>query len=339
MAMSPQLKPYAVKLGFGESGTLARIFEILFDTGEKTLVAGAMPGSTSEISGRTGIPEKRVREIIAELKRRGAVNHVLHKGDYYRLFPAMIELRDSTVLSAGAPRELFHLWDSLIRNEMPALLPVLKQLNIPPMMRVVPVERTVDTSQRVLDVDSARKIISDAQLISAVPCACRTHARNVGRGKDCPAPETAVCLQVGAFAEAVLDRGIGERLSVTEALRRLGDAEDAGLVHLVRNNIKKDMFLCNCCTCCCTGMYLITRVGYAESFAPSRFLSKLITGRCTACGLCESRCAFGAISLGADGVPSIDRERCYGCGLCALHCPSDALVLDEVRPTESIRRT
>ncbi|MCK7466983.1 MAG: hypothetical protein MZU91_01745 [Desulfosudis oleivorans] len=39
-------------------------------------------------------------------------------------------------------------------------------------------------------------------------------------------------------------------------MRRLTLAEEAGLVHTVRNNVKDDMFMCNCCPCCCTAMFL-----------------------------------------------------------------------------------
>jgi ferredoxin len=336
MSIPDQLKEYAARLGFGESETIGRIFSILFADETALLLAAAMPGTAAELSDRTGIPLARVEAILADLTRKGAVNHVVRKGSY-RLFPAMIELRDATVMVDDHPKELVLLWERLVREEMPALIPTFRQLKIPPMLRAVPIEETVQPRGAVLDVDSARRIFADAALITAVPCPCRTQARAVGRSPDCPAPEDSVCMQTNGFAEAIIDRGIGERLTNAEALRRIGRAEDAGLVHLVRNNIKEDMFMCNCCSCCCTGLFMINDLGYRDAYARSRFVVKYDEGSCTGCGLCEERCQLGAITM--DGRAVVDLDKCFGCGNCALACPSGSLTLVEARPVESIRKT
>jgi len=187
----------------------------------------------------------------------------------------------------------------------------------------------------VLDIDSARKIFQDANLITAMPCVCRTVAKRNGRGQDCPAPETAVCLQTNFFAAGVRARGLGEKLSREEALKRVGAAEDAGLVHMVRNNVKDDMFMCNCCACCCTGLFFLRELDYPAAVAPSRFRVQLNAELCSGCGECEARCQFSAISVGETAV--VNAGRCMGCGNCALTCPEDALTLVEVRPREHVR--
>lgn len=48
--------------------------------------------------------------------------------------------------------------------------------------------------------------------------------------------------------------------------------------------------------------------------------------RCTACGLCETSCVYGAVTVQEDKV-QVDEELCYGCGLCATRCPTRALVM------------
>jgi ferredoxin len=338
MNMPDQLKGYEAKLGFPGSGALSKIFTILFDDNDSIAVAGASPGSVGEIAAKTGLSEQRVSEVAERLLRKGAISRVLNKPDYYRLFPAMIELRDAVVISPDCPQELFELWEVLIREDMPKILPALKSLNLPPMLRVIPIEETVEGSSRVLDADSARQIIRAAQVITAIPCPCRTQAVRVGRSKDCIAPKGVnLCMQIGGFAEAALDRGVGERLSTDEALRRLALAEDAGLVHTVRNNIKDDMFMCNCCTCCCTAMFLHNQMGYDASFAPSRFRAIVDADLCTGCGACDERCSFDAISI--DDTAAIDEKKCMGCGNCVLACPVGALSLTEARPPEFIRKT
>ena len=94
--------------------------------------------------------------------------------------------------------------------------------------RVVPIERSVESQNTVLDADSARKIFRDAELITALPCACRVQAQKNNRSPDCPAPASSVCMQTNGFAEVVLSRGLGERLTNEEALKRVDEAEEAG---------------------------------------------------------------------------------------------------------------
>lgn len=337
MTIPVELQSYAERIGFPNSETLAQIFSILFNDEQSLKIAQALPGTPEDIAEKTGIPLKEVRELLDHLKTRGAINRVLHKGDYYRLFPAMIELRDASILNRDVPQKLFELWEKLITEEMSQLIPILQEIKVPPMMRVVPIEKSVESHSSVLDVDSARRIFREAELITAIPCPCRTQARKLGRGADCPAPETAMCMQINGFAEAVLDRSLGDRLTNEEALKRIGDAEDAGLVHNVRNNVKKDMFMCNCCSCCCTGFFVMNQFGYTDAIAPSRFRAKPDLDRCTGCGTCEDRCQFNAITV--NDVVSIDFDKCYGCGNCVITCPEQALTLEEVRPLEFIRVT
>jgi dihydropyrimidine dehydrogenase (NAD+) subunit PreA len=49
--------------------------------------------------------------------------------------------------------------------------------------------------------------------------------------------------------------------------------------------------------------------------------------RCTRCGVCETLCPYGAISLNkdTDAVPRVNRDYCFGCGWCVGHCPTNAI--------------
>lgn len=330
------LKDYAAQLGYPENETLGRIFTLLYEDEETMRIVAALPGTTAEISEKVGIPVKRVADIASKLLMQGRIVVDFKRFDIFRRFPAMIELRDSSVLDgANVSQELYELWEKLVTEESTPLIENFKERGIPPMVRVIPIERTVDSPSTVLDVDSARKIFGEANLITAVPCVCRTVAKKNGRGENCPAPETAVCMQTNLFSLGVLTRKLGERLTKEEALKRIGDAEDAGLVHMVRNNVQKDMFMCNCCSCCCTGLFFLRGLDFPNAVAPSRFKIELDESACSGCGICESRCQFHAIKV--DGVAKIDMNKCFGCGNCAITCQDKALALKEVRPKEFIR--
>ena len=48
-----------------------------------------------------------------------------------------------------------------------------------------------------------------------------------GRGKDCPAPENSVFLQPNGFAARVNALNLGEIITNDDAIKRIGDAEEA----------------------------------------------------------------------------------------------------------------
>ena len=336
MPIPGPLQDYAAQLGYAGSETLGRIFEILFEGDDVARLVAALPGTAGEVAARSGLPEKTVAELGTRLLMRGRIIVDFKKNNMFRRFPALIELRDSSVLDPDTTQELFELWEKLVVRESGPMVDGLRSRSVSPMVRVIPIERSVQAQNTVLDVDSARKIFRDAALITVIPCVCRTIAKRNGRGQDCPAPETSVCMQTNFFATGVLARKAGEKISAAEALKRIAAAEDAGLVHMVRNNVKKDMFMCNCCACCCTGLHFYHHLHYPGVLAPSRFRVRLEPELCTACGVCADRCQFHAISL-QDDLASIDLENCMGCGNCVITCPEQALALEEIRPLEHIR--
>lgn len=66
--------------------------------------------------------------------------------------------------------------------------------------------------------------------------------------------------------------------------------------------------------------------------------AKLIQGGPKACkygclgfGNCVRACPFGAMIMGADGLPAIDKDICTGCGKCVTTCPQSLLVLQSLK--------
>lgn len=46
---------------------------------------------------------------------------------------------------------------------------------------------------------------------------------------------------------------------------------------------------------------------------------------CIGLGTCVKQCVFGAIELGAQGLPVVNKEKCTGCGKCAAACPKHVI--------------
>jgi heterodisulfide reductase subunit A2 len=56
--------------------------------------------------------------------------------------------------------------------------------------------------------------------------------------------------------------------------------------------------------------------------------SSILQELCAGCGLCETVCAYGALSLHLwRGVMTINEVLCKGCGACSVACPSKAITL------------
>jgi ferredoxin len=295
-----------------------------------------------QVVERSGLDRERVQSIIKRLHRRGGLTAQLGLVRHYHLAGNVAQFKDESMLWPDPPQAFYELWEEIYYHqalrqgtEMAAFSRELDKIS---PVRVLPVEETVRPSNRVLDIDSARKIYQKAELITAVPCVCRTQARANGRGMDCPAPERSVCMQTNAYAERIRERELSEVLTREEALSRLGDAEDAGLVHFVVNVVSEDnsYINCNCCSCCCLGIILINN-GYPGIFAPSRFRIRMDEENCVGCGECVDRCLFFAISLEeGEETALINLDKCYGCGNCVTACPNDALSLEELRGEDFI---
>lgn len=51
---------------------------------------------------------------------------------------------------------------------------------------------------------------------------------------------------------------------------------------------------------------------------------------CIGLGDCVSSCPFGALSMGQNGLPSVDYKKCVGCGRCAKACPKHLFLITNV---------
>ena len=348
MALPEVLIKYAKRLGFTDpttSGyqTLERVFQLLYlDKEEHAGVVCAIPGTPQEIVVKSGLPEEVAKEVIQRLIARGGlIGYAKRPGQL--AFPANIgNLKELNSNWPEASKEFHALMDVLFYDEIhkdSEMLDFVRILDEASVVRVLPVDEAVHGENRIMHVDSARAIFDDVDVISAVPCGCRVQARANDRGLDCKAPDDVnVCMQTNAYAAHILKRGIGgEELTPEEARKRVGIAEDAGLIHMVANVVPKDRsyILCNCCSCCCAGMYWINS-GHKGIYAPSRFTVRMDADACSGCGTCEEWCQFGHIKMNEEDTPAIAYDDCYGCGNCVTKCPENALRLEEVRTTDHI---
>ena len=321
----------AADIGCGDSDIMPRIFAMIADEDEARLMLAASPPATvEEIAEKSGLPLDRVEAMIDPLFMRGLI-FKSKKPDATRYYKVrhLGQFHDATVLTPGVSEEYLDLWKEFETTEQVAHREGLRGSDVPQGMRVVPVNVSIESQSQIAAPDDVVKIIEDAERIAVTNCACRV----IHRIRDVP---LEVCIQINKAANYALERGTGRELTKKEALEMLRMCEEEGLVHCVDNRFEVKHAICNCDAVACTNWRPDPR--FARTFvAPSRFAAEIVTDACTACDVCVDRCFFNAISLGgADEKPVVDRETCVGCGVCITTCPDDAIVLEEVRPQDSI---
>jgi Pyruvate/2-oxoacid:ferredoxin oxidoreductase delta subunit len=183
----------------------------------------------------------------------------------------------------------------------------------------------------VLLLHEAEEMVDAATHIVVQPCDCR----RLGQHCDWPV-ETCIWFDDGALE--CLDRGHGRRLTHQEAKDLLRWVDRQGLMHTGDSDWQTRGLhaICNCCACDCYPFLAARELGSQGVWPKSRYVAVHDRERCTVCGVCVTRCHFGAFYLDGTSVEidgrardnvQFDPTRCWGCGLCANTCPADAIAM------------
>jgi Pyruvate/2-oxoacid:ferredoxin oxidoreductase delta subunit len=194
-----------------------------------------------------------------------------------------------------------------------------------PVFRVIPVDRTIEASSRIHTYAQVKTYIDNCEPLAVSTCYCRHQARLIDEKGHCGKPDD-VCLQFGAGAQFVIDRGMGRRITRPEAVQILDRADEAGLVHCTNNRQEID-FLCNCCSCHCVILRNVLMHPKPGVFLNSGFQPRWDAERCSACETCIDRCPMQALAFDGSDMLHVDPDRCIGCGLCATGCPEEAIAM------------
>jgi NAD-dependent dihydropyrimidine dehydrogenase PreA subunit len=310
--------------GSPESKYLPKIFEMCLTKMEASVLL-SLPGTPEEVAAKLSVEVPKVATILKELFNRGfvlykLVDDKLRYGLNNDLWSSVLpDKRDFEKFG----EEFLDLWNRYRDEEV---IPSYGTLEV----RVIPVEKTIPMKWgEVLPYEKISEILKNAKTIAVTECACRRLSRR------CDNP-TDVCLLIDEFAEIFLERGIAKRISKEEASSVLTLTEDLGLVHQLNNMEPKGyQFLCNCCSCCCAFLRGMIVLGKKGVTAKSRYVSSVDSELCDGCGICATRCQFGAMNI-VDSKAVADKEKCFGCGLCASKCPTQAIRLIPVRGPEHI---
>ena len=318
----------AEKIFLKDSVIIPQLFEMLADAKEAEALL-ALPATTEGAAEKTGMTADEAAKMLDTLFRKGLVfKKVKDEGVIYRLCRDLVQFHDATILWPEAPREFLDLWQKYMEDEWPTYASVVEKILEKPFSRIVPVNESIDATQRILAYEDVKEMIEGAKKIAVTNCTCRLIAQKCDRPIN-------ICLQLDRAADYSIDRGTGRELSKEEAMQKIREAEEAGLVHMTMNRSENTHFICNCCDDCCQTFPLIISMGL-HLCDPSRFRSQVSTDLCTGCEDCLDSCFFGALSMSGDDLAVVDYEKCMGCGLCKVACTEGAITLVEAREKDFI---
>lgn len=307
-----------------ESDAIMQILGMLFTPDEAGLAAAMSfrPWSVKKIAAAASRDEDETVRLLESMADKGILfSKNKDDGKQYGLVPLIPGVFEFPFMKAdGSPRykKLGELWETYHREALGASFAG----NPTPLMRVVPVEKSLPSQSRVHPYEEVKSLINNSAYIALADCACRTSVGKCDRPKD-------VCLIFEGAAEFLVERGFARHISKEEGISVLDRSEEAGLVHTSNNSADRANVICNCCPCCCTVLRGKTELKHPHAFEPSRFEARITAGDCTGCGLCaEQRCPTGAITM-KDDIAAVSAAECIGCGLCVTGCPAGAIGLAE----------
>ena len=304
-----------------ESGVELRLLAKIFAPGEATLAASmsAHPELAADIATRIDLDEKAAYRLLKAMVRKGLIGVArTPRGLAFHLIPWVVGIWENQLPRVDA--EMAALFEAYYEDSQGGL-----SVRTPPgLHRVIPVGEAIPFELEIFPYEKASDLIDGAKSWGVRDCICRVQQKLVGKGCDRPIEN---CL-VFAPAEGVFDHSQVDRaITKEEALQILREAEEAGCVHSTGNYRDGHTYICNCCTCCCAVLRGVSEFDVPAAAVRADFHAAVRVEDCIGCGICEVRCAFGALTT-PDDTCVVDLSRCVGCGLCTTVCPSDALYLE-----------
>ncbi|MFV2072439.1 MAG: ATP-binding protein [Thermoanaerobaculales bacterium] len=311
-----------------ESGVELAILRKIFSPEDAAMALRLkpVPETPAQIARRLKRSEEETREIFEGMASRGQIYSFKIRGQRrYALAPFVVGIFEFQLNRID--RELAQLCEEYAPH-----LAMTLGGKAPHLARVVPVNRPIDPRTTVLAYEDTRTMIEDARSFQLMDCICRVE--KAVQGQPC-SHTLETCLAFSKEEDAYEGSGLrGRSISRDEALAVLDAAETEGLVHCTYNFEHDQMFVCNCCSCCCGFLRLLTEFHSPYGLVRSNWVTRIDHEICAVCGTCaDERCPVEAIEETDGGGYRVLEERCIGCGVCVVTCPTEAMLL-ETRPED-----
>lgn len=313
-------------VGAPRSPALIEILKVLFPVDEAKLALRLPMENTTISELLETLPDGAgsLEETLNRMVKRGTV-YTSQRPDQerkYRLLPSVVGWAETPFWAGKETNDTKKLAPLWLKYREEAFGRELVRGDTP-VMRVLPVSRTLQDSREALPFDAIKPMVEAASYRAVAHCPCRLMKKSTGEGCD---HELENCLHFGSMARYMVEEGMAREITSEETFKILKESNEGGLVHMV-DNVEGHMgTICNCCGCCCVFLDTQNKMGL-QTISSSNYLASVDADKCIACGICEDRCPVGAITLKEAGVAEVDDARCIGCGVCTPTCDADAVDL------------
>ena len=275
--------------------------------------------TAEQVAQRTGRSLEGLEDTLASMGERGQLFAIkMGETRFFKMMPWLFgiyefQLRHLDRDLAELTEEYWPVYGRQFFSETPQL------------MQVLPIEEEISVQQVALPYEKVSTFIERGQSFLVNDCICKKEQGLLG--KPCERP-MQVCLAIAPIPGIFDNAPQGRVLSRDEAYALLKQTEEEGLVHLTGNTQSGNLYICNCCGCCCGILKAINDLGIpAAKVINSHYYAEIDPDKCVSCGTCaDERCQVGAIEEGEEAYRII-HERCIGCGLCISTCTGEAISL------------
>ena len=308
------------------SPVFIQILQLLFSPAEAAIARKIhlRPVTLTALAHKTDLELAELQEKIHIMAEKGLVFDFEYKGQcHVVLAPVVIGFFEFVYMRSRDNlnlRELAELFEQYMFRDDRFARDVFQETT--QLGRTLVREEALEDYSEVLDWEKASHVITTAKAVGISLCACRHKASHLD--KACAAP-LKTCLTFGNSARILVNKGMAEPVSVSEAMKVLEQCKQAGLAQIADNVQKSVGFLCNCCGCCCGMFQAVRSFNIRTAIVTSNWVAKIEPSRCTGCGLCVKSCPVEAIIVDKTGNAArpkaeCEPELCLGCGVCYSAC-------------------
>jgi electron transport complex protein RnfB len=318
--LQKQLDRYSLGFPATESGIELKILKKLFrkEHAELFLTMTQKLETAEQIAKRIGKPAEEIAARLEDMTERGQLFR-LRRGDSsrYAAIPFVHGLFEFQLKSLD--RELAEMMEQYHKEGFSNNFHKIGGM----FLRTIPVQKSVDVTHHVAAYDDAVEILKSRDKIVVAECICRKRKKVLDSGCD---KRIEACFMFGSMGQLYVDRGMGRRIDLDEAISILREAQESGLVTQPATT-QNPAGMCNCCGDCCGVLISIKEHPRPAESVCSNYFAMGDRELCTGCETCLGRCQMEAIEIDQDCIAVVNRDRCIGCGLCVITCSAGAMRL------------
>ena len=262
------------------------------------------PTTAAELSKRIGWTESRIQTILDELSKIGLVEYNRHNSDRHRQYVVPIFVvgsAENLVLNKPLLEkhpEIAEFFYQMAEEPLKLISHMVPPGGAGLGFHAIPIERAIPRESRALNIEQLSYWLEKYRDQLAISdCVCRTSM--ILRGEGCGELPDKGCIQLGDYADYLVETGKAERASLDEVIALLKRSEENGFMHQVTNGDGgEDIFaICNCSVGNCFALRCSQQFNNPNGSA-SAYRAAVDRDKCVACGKCAEVCPAGAVRLG-----------------------------------------